>query len=243
VVIDSIKASARDLVHATLRQQIISCQLTPGSPLSEKEIAAELGVSRTPVREAIILLVEEGLVQVFPQLGTFVTRIALDRVSDSQFVREALESASLGEAFERVTPDDVQGLHALLDEQDAAISRLDHTAFFELDDAFHRQIMVIAGRESVWRQVSAAKGHMDRARRLSLPLPNVFARLLREHRLIAESLGVRDQEAGIDTLRTHLRGVFTDFNEIQSLKPEYFAETKNDRPVRRLITTLVSSPE
>jgi len=91
------RLSVRDQTLETLRRRIISLQLPPGEPLSENELAQELGVSRTPVRESLILLREEGLVQVFPQIGSFVSLVDLGRVSDAQFVREAIECASLKE--------------------------------------------------------------------------------------------------------------------------------------------------
>ena len=91
----SPRLSVRDQTLETLRRRIISLQLPPGEPLSENELAQELGVSRTPVRESLILLREEGLVQVYPQIGSFVSLVDLGRVSEAQFVREAIECASL----------------------------------------------------------------------------------------------------------------------------------------------------
>ena len=89
------RLSVRDQTLETLRRRIISLQLPPGEPLSENELAQELGVSRTPVRESLILLREEGLVQVYRQIGSFVSLVDLARVSEAQFVREAIECASL----------------------------------------------------------------------------------------------------------------------------------------------------
>src|SRR3954462_11731135 len=89
------RLSVRDQTLEALRRRIISLELPPGEPLSENELAQELGVSRTPVRESLILLREEGLVQVFPQIGSFVSLVDLARVSEAQFIREAIECASL----------------------------------------------------------------------------------------------------------------------------------------------------
>jgi len=82
--------SARDQTLETLRRGIISLELAPGSPVSENELAARLGVSRTPVRESLILLQEDGLVQVFPQLGTFVSRVDAGKVAQAQFIKRPL---------------------------------------------------------------------------------------------------------------------------------------------------------
>src|ERR671921_1446848 len=91
------RLSVRDQQLDTLRRRIISLQLPPGEPLSENELAQELGVSRTPVRESLILLREEGLIQVFPQIGSFVSLVDLERVAQAQFIREAIECASLAD--------------------------------------------------------------------------------------------------------------------------------------------------
>lgn len=165
------KESVRVRVHALLRSRITSLELLPGTPLSENELATELDVSRTPVREALILLGEESLVDVFPKLGTFVSRISVDAVLEAQFMREALELAALREAVERADAEDIAALRAILDAQRAALTTADPDAFFEQDEAFHRRLMEASGYRTLWRTVTTAKAHLDRARRLSLPSP------------------------------------------------------------------------
>ncbi|MFE4722608.1 GntR family transcriptional regulator [Streptomyces sp. NPDC056728] len=115
------RESVRARVHALLRARITSLELLPGAPLSENELAAELDVSRTPVREALILLGEESLVDVFPKLGTFVSRISVDAVLEAQFMREALELAALREAVTKSGAPDITALRAILDAQRAAL--------------------------------------------------------------------------------------------------------------------------
>src|SRR6478672_13792128 len=112
------RLSVRDQTLDTLRRRIISLQLPPGEPLSENELAQELGVSRTPVRESLILLREEGLVQVFPQIGSFVSLVDLARVSEAQFVREAIECASLKDVA--VDAAGLAGLREILQGQSVA---------------------------------------------------------------------------------------------------------------------------
>src|ERR671930_1714505 len=92
---------ARTQVYATLRDAIIRAELPPGRKLSENELATWLGVSRTPVREALVRLRDERLVAIVPQLGTFVTLISTEAVADAAFVREALECAAIRLATER----------------------------------------------------------------------------------------------------------------------------------------------
>jgi DNA-binding GntR family transcriptional regulator len=231
------QASARDTVLAVLRQRIVSSELPPGAPVREKDLAQELGVSRTPLRESLIILSGEGLVRVFPQLGTFVTPIDVDRVAHAQFVREALEAASLRVAFDNANSFDHAEIAAILDKQDAAIEARELDRFIRLDDLFHERLMQASGHESAWREVSAAKVHMDRVRKLSLPMPNVLARLVREHRAIADALRTGDRDGGLAALHTHLTGVFDDIENIRAKHPQHFASI-DARPVRTVTTVL-----
>ena len=102
----------RPACRPTPRCATRSCarELEPGRQLSENELAALLGVSRTPIREALVRLRDERLVEIVPQLGTFVTRIATPAVADAQFIREALECAAIRRAAELATEDDIAAL-------------------------------------------------------------------------------------------------------------------------------------
>ena len=90
-----MKRNTRFQVISELRSRIISLELPPGTSISENELATTLGVSRTPIREALLILAEEQLVEVFPRVGTFVTPVDVRLVKNSQFLREALELSSL----------------------------------------------------------------------------------------------------------------------------------------------------
>lgn len=220
------RESVRHRVHTLLRARITSLELLPGAPLSENELAGELEVSRTPVREALILLGEEALVDVFPKLGTFVSRISVDAVLEAQFMREALELAALHEAGKRARAEDFAELRAILDAQRAAHAAQDADAFFDLDEAFHRRLMEASGYRTLWRTVATAKAHLDRARRLSLPLPRRIESLIDEHLAVVDALERRDTAAAEQALRGHLQGVFGDLGTIQASRPELFTDAQ-----------------
>src|SRR5206468_144484 len=141
----------RDHVYAALREAIVSARLEPGRKLSEVERTHELGVSRTPIREALALLREDGLVAIVPQLGTFVTLISADAVADAAFVREALECSAVRRTAERIETAGLEELSANLAAQQRAERSGDTAAFDLLDDD--------------------EPGQLDRVRRLSLPEP------------------------------------------------------------------------
>lgn len=158
--------TSRRAVYDTLRRKVLTLELPPGAALSENELAASLGVSRTPVRESLILLSQEGLVQIFPQVGSFVSRVDPAKVADAQFLREAVELAALDDLPAELDADLVEELRGNLAEQRRPGLGLEE--FFELDEAFHHALLRLSGHGSAWATVVSAKGHLDRARRLGL---------------------------------------------------------------------------
>ncbi|MFP3459894.1 GntR family transcriptional regulator [Arthrobacter globiformis] len=232
----SPRLSVRDQTLDTLRRRIISLQLPPGEPLSENELAQELGVSRTPVRESLILLREEGLVQVFPQIGSFVSLVDLGRVAEAQFVREAIECASLKDAVVDATG--LAGLREILAAQRDAEASGDVEEFFRLDEDFHRELLRLAGHESAWTAVNSAKAHLDRARRLSLIDTRPVSTLIDQHTAVVDALEADNRPEADSSLRVHLRGVFEDVKRIQASSPELFSDGTTSRPIRRSIARL-----
>ena len=230
------RLSVRDQTLETLRRRIISLQLPPGEPLSENELAQELGVSRTPVRESLILLREEGLVQVYPQIGSFVSLVDLGRVSEAQFVREAIECASLRD----LSVDDagIAGLRVILQNQTEADANSDVEEFFHLDEEFHRELLRLAGHESAWAAVNSAKAHLDRARRLSLLETRPVATLIQQHTAVVDALEANNLTDADSSLRLHLRGVFEDVQRIQQATPQLFSDGAPRRPTRRSVARL-----
>jgi DNA-binding GntR family transcriptional regulator len=231
-----VRLSVRDQTLETLRRRIISLQLPPGEPLSENELAQELGVSRTPVRESLILLREEGLVQVYPQIGSFVSLVDLGRVSEAQFVREAIECASLRDLS--VDEAGIAGLRVILQSQADADAHSDVEEFFRLDEEFHRELLRLAGHESAWAAVNSAKAHLDRARRLSLLDTRPVATLIQQHTAVVDALESNNLTDADASLRLHLRGVFEDVQRIQQATPQLFSDGAALRPSRRSVARL-----
>ena len=165
------RRGAAGAAYTWLKREILSGRMRPGQTLSENEVASQMGVSRTPVREAIIRLESEGLLNVRPQVGTVVAPIDLDQVADGQFLREAIECRSARLAAGRVRPADARELKSLLRDQARAVARNDQAGFIALDDRMHQHIVAMAGRPRVWRAVEDVKAQLDRVRVLSLEDP------------------------------------------------------------------------
>jgi DNA-binding GntR family transcriptional regulator len=215
-----------------LRREIIDAKLLPRAPLSEQELSERLGVSRTPIREALIKLADEGLVDIYPQFGSFVAPIKLSEVFDSQFVRESLECAAIERAVENLTAAQAATLRAIMDTQRKAQRSGDAPSFFEADERMHAYLMEIAGRPEVWHVVENAKAQMDRVRHLSMRNSIKTASVVNEHGAIIEGVLRRDKAAAQEALRVHLRGVFRSVENLANENPKYFAE-EGEGPPRR----------
>ena len=232
------RGAAREQTLNTLRREIISLRLAPGSALSENELSAELGVSRTPVRESLIVLQSEGLVQVYPQVGTFVSLVDPERVAEAQFIREAIECSSVESITEPLSASAREELARNLQQQSAIAERNDPDAFFEMDEEFHRTLLRVAGHESAWKTVTSQKAHLDRARRLSLVDTRPLSTLVEQHRSVVDALVAGDRAAATDHLRSHLRAVFDDVGAIRAAHPELFSDSALTRPERRFVSKL-----
>ena len=223
--------TARQRVHAELRRRIIALELPPTAPLSENDLAQELGVSRTPVHESVLLLREEGLVEVFPQQGTFVAHVDADRVRLAQFLREAIECTALAAVDPtKIEPGCLAKLHANLAAQQRAHDAGDADAFLEFDDEFHRLLLQLGDRDEAWPIVHQAKSHLDRARRFGLvihPIPH----LIEQHTGVVDALASGEPGAAVDRLREHLREILNDLDPIRAANPEIFAAGA-ERPAR-----------
>ncbi|WP_445152380.1 GntR family transcriptional regulator [Baekduia sp. Peel2402] len=216
--------SARDQAYAVLRRAIVGAELEPGRRLSENQLAELIGVSRTPVRDALARLRDERLVAIVPQLGTFVTFIDEEAVADAHFVREALEVGAVRIAARGADVENVRVLRENLDAQQRAVDADDAETFARLDDDLHRLLCDLSGREVAWRLSERTRGQLDRVRLLSLPEAGYRGQMLEEHRAVVEAIAANDAVGAERELRHHLRMVLSQLPAIREAHPEYFQE-------------------
>lgn len=209
-------------VRRILEHRVLTNALKPGALLSENDLSASLGVSRQPVREALIRLSELGLVRALPQRGTEVTRIDATAVSSGRFVREAVECATVREAARRARPADLERMRALITAQRASAQARDHVRFLALDDALHRTIAVAAGHEPAWCLLRAVKLQMDRVRYLSLEDATPLARLVAQHAAILKALRARDPDTAEAAMRAHLGEMLASLPALAARLPDFF---------------------
>ena len=198
--------------YQQIKQRILDLEFAPGELLSETRLAAEFGLSRTPVREALKRLETDGLVDVLPQQGTFVSEIRRDLVLDVQYARSALECALVADAADMRTDDDVRHLEFNISGQALAAERGDHAALYRLDEEMHQRIAIAAQREAVWDLIAEVKVHIDRARKLTLR-PYHMPNLVEQHRRIVEAVIARQRNQAVEEMRSHLSFLVEHFDE------------------------------
>ena len=207
-------------IYLILRERIICNDIPPGARVREPEISLEFAVSRQPVREALIRLSVEGLVEVRPQRGTFVRKIAMSEVLDARFVREAIEADVVKELAASRVPGLVDELrNQVVDQERAAVQ--DPMRFMELDEHFHRTLAKAAGKTYARNLIEGVKLQMDRVRHLTLhQFP--MGELVNQHKSIVNAIEAGDVSAAESAMRTHLREILKTLPAVAASKPEFF---------------------
>ena len=170
-------------------------------------------------------LADEGLIEIFPQSGTFVARIPLAALPEAIVIRKALEETSARLAAERAAAQPDHRPPAPIWSASAKRCRAgDRDAFHQADEAFHRAIAEAAGYRGIWTLVEQVKVQVDRYRRLTLPQAGRMARAIREHAAIAAAIESGDGARAAEAMGVHLDGLLTDIPNIRRLNPDYFAD-------------------
>lgn len=219
-----IAVTRKDQVYSILRQAIISSQLAPGEAIRKELVALQLGVSRTPVSDAINRLADEGLVEIYPQTGTFVARLRLDKIETAQFVRIALETAAIRRAAERSSAEIVQRLRDNLDRQRKAADSKDFEGFYALDEELHDMICDAAGLVGLREIAAKERSQIDRVRRLLLHYETRMVETLKEHQAIVDAIADNSVERAAAAMEEHISKMGKMLLQLQTKRPELFAD-------------------
>ena len=194
----------REAVCETLRDAIRKGILEPGERLMEVQLAEELGISRTPVREAIRKLEQEGYVIMMPRRGTYVSDISTNDVKEIFEIRSALESLAAGLAARRIEPEELETLQNLLMEIEGYIAKNDIEKIVETDIKFHGLLYKVSRNERLVNIISNLKEQLARFRTLSMSYPGRLQETLEEHSEMVEAIANGDVSAARDAAEHHM---------------------------------------
>ncbi|MFD2117193.1 GntR family transcriptional regulator [Paenibacillus yanchengensis] len=214
--------STRDAVYLKLREQILNLELLPGTPLSENESAQIFQVSRTPVRESFLRLSQEGLVQVLPQRGTFVSLIDSELVEEARFMREHLESAVIKLACKQLDDSYMAQLEQNIVKQQVCLELQDNKEMFLLDQQFHRLLFEGCQKLHTWFAMQQLTVHLDRSRALMLVSELQWHHLFEQHQQMVIAIRAGDMEQADEVMHQHLQLNIADQAKLKEKFPNYY---------------------
>lgn len=213
------KESGRDYALRCLTENILNLELTPGSMVSENELAAQLGLSRTPVREALMALAKVRLVDVYPQRGSAVALVDYELVEETCFMRRVFEVAVVEVACKNATEEDKVALKDNVAAQERFLQEGRPEQLMPLDNELHKLLFLIAHKTQMWDMMSSYTLHFDRVRRMALdPVRN--DRNVADHRAIVDAICTGDAAQAKKLMERHLNRYKVDENALRSRYPE-----------------------
>ena len=224
-------SSLTDRICDLLREQIISFELKPFHAISDKKLAEQIGVSRTPVREALARLASQRLIDIYPQRGTVVSPLRRVDLERSQFIREVLEVGLV----QRVAALESRGelirkLRTEVALQETFGELGDDGRLYSSDEDFHRLIATYAGLPGIWEDIAQSKLHMDRCRHLTLATVEKDIRIITDqHNAIIDAIEQGDPKSAADAMRFHLRRILKFIDQLVEIHPEYFDSASEAR--------------
>lgn len=215
--------SASMRIYESMRDRIVSMELPPGATISRAEMAKSYDVSQTPMREAMQRLESDGLIRIYPQSKTIVTRIDIKALKEAHFLRLAVESEVIRTLAENPDKTLISRAQTLVDMQNSLIGNLEEIALFnQFDEKFHRMLFAGAGQENLYTMLSEKSGHMARARRLDLPKSGKMQGIVEGHAAIIKGINAGNSDQALVALREHLAGTIAHVDALQLETPDYF---------------------
>ena len=198
----------RDQIYPLVRGLILSGIIKPGEVIDEKAIAAQLDVSRTPVREAVKRLSDEHLVDVVAQSGTRASRMDRKAIDESFLIRRALEMESAAQAATNMSQEHADRLHDILARHERAVEKRLFAEAIAQDDAFHHAITQISDLPLLWSTIEISKAQLDRCRHMMVPRAGQAEATLEQHREIIRGLNSRDPAKAAAAMKAHLDAAY-----------------------------------
>lgn len=218
------KETARDYAYRTLRENIIKLKLAPGSMVSENDLALEMGLSRTPTREALIELSKSQIVDVLPQKGSYITKIDYSMVDEARFMRLVLERGIVEILCDTATEEELKTLRYSVSLQEFYLGHGMDDKFFKEDNAFHRRLFEMAHKMQSYKLMNSMMIHFDRVRMMRLQTSREVNELLTDHKVIVEAIAQQNVTEAVERMTLHLTRYKVDAEIIRKNHPDYFID-------------------
>ena len=214
----------RGNVFDELRREILDLTLKPGTELNLNQLSTKYGVSRSPVRDAVKELAGEHLIDIYPQRGTYVSRINLRMAEDERFIRLNLELGSIPDFINNVNDDLISEMEELIEKQEKAFALRDTSLLLKLDDQFHAVIFNGAGREGVFDFILTRNGNYHRMRLISFMFDAISEDVIRQHRVLLDAIKDKDMESLFSLDRAHMTKLKKETVSFRETMPQYFLD-------------------
>ena len=220
--LDNFQGSLTDRTVLAIREAIMELNFLPGEIIRKHDICNALGVSRSPVSEALAKLRNEGLVEVVPQSGTFVSRFSLQDIKEGAFLREAIELACIEILASNISEQQLIDLNRNLKLQKVLAESDDYQGFYQLDAKMHGMIMDFTGYKNLAKVTMTGWVQVDRARQLLLPVDGRLKKAFQEHKAVIEALEQNDVALAREKMRTHLNQLILLLTPLEKKHPHLF---------------------
>lgn len=200
----------KDDAYEVILDAITSLKLRPGAMVIEGRIARSLGISKTPVRNALVRLEQAGFVRTVPFRGTFVSDVSLRDVKEIFHVRASLEELAIRRAVEEASSAEIRALYAVVDAAEAARRRGDLPTSVDLIREFHETLIGLSRNRWLADIYGALAHHLTRIRNICGQVPGRVATSMAEHRAIVAAMEARDADAAVAAMRSHLSSLASD---------------------------------
>ncbi len=220
--LDNFQGSLSNRTFLAIREAIMELNFLPGEIIRKHDICNALGVSRSPVSEALAKLRNEGLVEVVPQSGTFVSRFSLQDIKEGAFLREAIELACIEILASNISEQQLMDLNRNLKLQKVLAESDDYRGFYQLDAKMHGMIMDFTGYKNLAKVTKTGWVQVDRARQLLLPVDGRLKKAFQEHRAVIKALEQNDVALAREKMRTHLNQLILLLTPLEKKHPHLF---------------------
>lgn len=214
--------TARAYAYRIIRNNIISLDLEPGAPFNDIEVSGQIGISRTPVREAVIQLSEESrIIEIFPQRGMRIALIDVDLVEEARFLRLILEKAAAELACDLAGDEDLGWLDENVRLQEFYLESGSANKLLELDNEMHKKLFSICRKELTYNMCQRLAIHYDRIRSLSVATVKDY-KIIQDHKALLEAFRARDKKLAADIMDRHLNRWMMNEQLFRQQYPNYF---------------------